>query len=93
MQDSPLYAKYHKTIDPISAFELLTGRINEKMAEEHEQKAAEEEYKPRAGEKTIVEQVMGATITRQIGKEIVRGLFGMLMGKKPRSRSGGIFGF
>ncbi|MEJ5992957.1 helicase HerA-like domain-containing protein [Pedobacter sp. Du54] len=93
MQASLLYTKYQKTVDPISAFELLTDRINEKMAEEHEQKAAEEEHQPRAGEKTIVEQVMGATITRQIGKEIVRGLFGMLIGKKPRSRRGGIFGF
>lgn len=99
MQASPLYTKYQKTIDPISAFEMLTDRINEKLAEEHEQKAEEEEKaalaqdKPRAGEKSIVEQVMGATITRQIGKEIVRGLFGMLTGKKPRSRSGGIFGF
>jgi DNA helicase HerA-like ATPase len=93
MQVSPLYAKYQTTIDPISAFELLTDRINEKMAEMHEKELAEREYKPRAGEKTIVEQVMGATITRQIGKEIVRGLFGMLIGKKPRSKSGGIFGF
>ena len=68
--------------------------FNEKMAEEQELKSdAEENYKPKASEKTIVEQVMGATITRQIGKEIVRGLFGMLIGKKPHSRSGGIFGF
>jgi len=29
---------------------------------------------------------MGATITRQIVKEIVSGLFGMLTGKKPSSR-------
>jgi len=37
---------------------------------------------------------MGATITRQIGKEIVRGLFGMLTGKKTRTKSGGgLFGF
>ena len=36
---------------------------------------------------------MGATITRQIGREIVRGLFGMLTGKKPRAKSGGFFGF
>ena len=94
MQGSPLYIKYQQTIDPVSAFEMLTDRINEKMAEEQELKGdAEKNYKPRTSEKTIVEQVMGATITRQIGKEIVRGLFGMLIGKKPRSRNGGIFGF
>lgn len=100
MQSSLLYAKYKETIDPISAFEMLTDRINAKMAEDNqvkavqeEQKQTEEMYRPKQGEKTIVEQVMGATITRQIGKEIVRGIFGMLTGKKPRSRSGGIFGF
>jgi hypothetical protein len=37
---------------------------------------------------------MGATITRQIGKEIVRGILGMLTGKKTRSKTGGgLFGF
>ncbi|MCY1537688.1 hypothetical protein D9M68_731940 [compost metagenome] len=100
MQASPLYKKYQETIDPVSAFEMLTDRINARTAEEQEIKAEQEEQKrtaeearPRRGEKTIVEQVMGATITRQIGKEIVRGIFGMLSGKKPRSRSGGLFGF
>lgn len=100
MQASPLFTKYQKAIDPVSAFEMLTDKINQKMAAENEVKAVAEEQKrveiankPKPGEKTIVEQVMGATITRQIGKEIVRGLFGMLTGKKPRSRSGGIFGF
>ena len=100
MQASPLFSKYQKVIDPISAFEMLTDKINQKLAEENEVKAAaeeqkrvEQENKPKPGEKSMVEKVMGATITRQIGKEIVRGLFGMLTGKKPRSKSGSIFGF
>ncbi|WP_199121071.1 helicase HerA-like domain-containing protein [Pedobacter sp. ASV28] len=103
MQASPLYSKYQETIDPISAFEILTDRINEKLAdenklkaEEEEKKRLEQENKSKPGEKSIVEQVMGATITRQIGKEIVRGIFGMLTGKKTsstRSKGGGLFGF
>lgn len=100
MKSSALFKKYQQSIDPISAFEMLTDRINEKQALDNQVKAAEEEEKrivnerkPRPGEKSIVEQVMGATITRQIGKEIVRGLFGMLSGKKTRSKSGGLFGF
>ena len=49
---------------------------------------------PKGREKTIIEKVMGATITRQIGKEIVRGLFGMITGKKTRNgRNTGLFGF
>ncbi len=43
MQASPLFTKYQKTLDPVSAFEILTDRINQKMAEEHEEKAATEE--------------------------------------------------
>ena len=90
---SPLFSKYKDAIDPESAYELLTKRINEQNAaaeEEKTQKQAEIQSKPKPGEKSIVEQVMGATITRQIGKEIVRGIFGMLTGKK--TRGGGLFG-
>lgn len=100
MQASPLFTNYKETIDPVSAYEMLTDKINQQIAQENEvkavaeeQKRVEKESKPKLGEKSIVEEVMGATITRQIGKEIVRGLFGMLTGKKPRSGSGGIFGF
>jgi DNA helicase HerA-like ATPase len=99
MQGSPLFKKYQETIDPISAYEMLTDKINQKQAEQNEelakveeQKRVEQESKPKPGEKSIVEKVMGATITRQIGKEIVRGIFGMLTGKKPK-KGGGLFGF
>jgi len=98
---SAMYTKYKDPIDPESAYDILTKRINERVAAEAEQKqeAAEQKQaeidgKPKPGEKSLVERVMGATITRQIGKEIVRGLFGMLTGKKTRSKSGGgLFGF
>ncbi|WP_316831277.1 helicase HerA-like domain-containing protein [Pedobacter aquatilis] len=98
---SPMYTKYKDTIDPESAYEILTKRINDQVAaaeqqkeEAEAQKQAEIESKPKPGEKSLVEQVMGATITRQIGKEIVRGIFGMITGKKTRSKSGGgLFGF
>lgn len=97
MQQSELYSKYKEATDPESAYEILTNRINQKLSEENEVNTVNENtLQPNRNgkpEKTIVEQVMGATITRQIGKEIVRGIFGMLTGKKPRSRSGGLFGF
>ena len=99
MQGSPLFKKYQETVDPVSAYEMLTDKINQAMAEENkvkavaeEQKRVEKESKQKPSEKSLVEEVMGATITRQIGKEIVRGIFGMLTGKKTRSRRGGIFG-
>lgn len=100
MQGSEVFKKYKEPTDRTSAFEILSDRINQRAAEAEEKrtveeqvKAAEKVSKSRAEEKSFVEQVMGATITRQIGKEIVRGIFGMLTGKKPRSRNGGLFGF
>ncbi len=99
MQSSPLFKKYQTVIDPISAYEMLTDKINEKQAEQNkviaeaeEEKRIAEESKPKPGEKSLVEKVMDATITRQIGKEIVRGIFGMITGKKTR-KGGGLFGF
>lgn len=97
---SQVYAKYKDAIDPESAYDILTKRINEQAAEvekqklkAQQQKEAQVTTKAKPGEKSLVEEVMGATITRQIGKEIVRGIFGMLTGKKPRTRSGGLLGF
>ncbi|WP_432709796.1 helicase HerA-like domain-containing protein [Pedobacter sp.] len=91
---SAMTAKYAETIDPESAYELLTKRINDELIEAQDA-AKDMKVTPvqKKGEKSMVEQVMGATITRQIGKEIVRGLFGMLIGKKTRSRKNkGFFG-
>lgn len=91
-QSSAMTKKYQETIDPESAYDILTRRVNEKQEAQESQPQPQET--PKNGEKSIIEQVMGATITRQIGKEIVRGLFGMLTGKKTRSSSGkGLFGF
>lgn len=98
---SPMYSKYKDVLDPESAYDILTKKINEQTAAAEQQKQQQEiqkqeeiENKPKPGEKSLIEQVMGATITRQIGKEIVRGIFGMLTGKKTRTKSGGgLFGF
>lgn len=97
MKQSQLYSKYSETIDPVSAYEMLTDRINKNQAQQNEEKLAEEQEleskTTKKQEKSVFEQVIAAPITRQIGREIVRGIFGMLTGKKTRSKSGGLFGF
>lgn len=93
VNSSETTTKYKDTIDSESAYEILTKRIDQKLQDSEQCPETEPEASKKT-EKSIVEQVMGATITRQIGKEIVRGLFGMLTGKKPRNSGGkGIFGF
>ncbi len=95
MNSSDLYTKYQKEIDPESAFEIINTRINKKLQEQQQEEIQEEETKISKStkpEKSMLEQAIAAPITRQIGREIVRGIFGMITGKKTRSRSGGLFG-
>lgn len=92
MQQSSLFKKYNEVIDPVSAYEILTDRVNQKQTE-LERPTTEINKGTTKQEKSMFEEVISAPITRQIGKEIVRGIFGMLTGKKTRSKSGGLFGF
>lgn len=87
MRSSDNFKKYQEVIDPESAYDILTKRVNEKLEEEKTIKKKEIEEKenaPKRNEKSTFEKVISAPITRQIGTAIVRGLFGMLTGKKPR---------
>ena len=86
-RSSTNYSKYQEVIDPESAYDILTTRVDEKLAEEQtikKQEIEEKENTPKRNEKSTFEKVISAPITRQIGSAIVRGLFGMLTGKKPR---------
>jgi DNA helicase HerA-like ATPase len=96
LDNSEVYKKYKDAVDPQSAFEILGERI--KQAEEESEK--EEVSKPQRGttsrkqEKSTLEEVMTSPIAKQVGKELVRGVFGMLFGSTPRRSSrkrGGIF--
>ncbi|ADY51563.1 protein of unknown function DUF853 NPT hydrolase [Pseudopedobacter saltans DSM 12145] len=96
MQSSDLYKKYQEIIDPISAYEILTQKIEDKLKADQAVAEAKEASAPRSNgrvEKSTFEKVMNATITRQIGREIVRGLFGMITGKKTSKKSGSFLGF
>ncbi|RRN76571.1 DUF853 family protein, partial [Pseudoxanthomonas sp. SGD-10] len=97
MQASDLYAKYQETLDPVSAYEILTQRIEEKLASENRiQEEARQTPSNRTSsraEKSAFEKVINAPITRQIGREIVRGLFGMITGKKTSKKKNSFFGF
>lgn len=84
LKESETFAKYSKAIDPQSAFEILSERMQK------EQEAAPAKRAP-AGrprkEKSTFEEVMASTAARQVGREIVRGVFGMLFGTTTRRRS------
>lgn len=95
VNQSDLYKKYHQSVDPQSAFELLDARIQQQNTVDEQKEEAKTEYRQSTSsrkEKSTFEEVMASPITKQVGKEIVRGVFGMLFGSAPRrSRKRGLF--
>jgi uncharacterized protein len=88
LDSSDMYKKYKETIDPKSAFEILNDRLQTHQEEKEEEKQQAEEAKPqKAGrqEKSTFEKVITSPVTQQIGKSLVRGVFGMLFGAPKRS--------
>lgn len=96
LEQSDMYQKYKEPVDPRSAFEILGERM-QKVKEEQEKVVEEKQASkaaPRAStrkEKSTFEEVMSSPVTKQVGKELVRGVFGMLFGTTSRRRSKGLF--
>ncbi len=82
---SKLVGKYDEVIDRESAYEILSGKIEEAQSEE-----VQETIRRSRGEKSTMEKVLNSTTTRQIGRtvarEITRGLLGVLGIKTTRRR-------
>ncbi|MET7254822.1 helicase HerA-like domain-containing protein [Dyadobacter fermentans] len=99
VQQSDVYAKYKDPIDPESAYEILTKRMEEQARKETEAKEAEVQAKVEAKKEkeqsSMISDALNSPLAKQIGREVVRGVFGMLFGKKTTSRKsgGGLFGF
>jgi hypothetical protein len=80
---SEKFRKYEKAVDRLSAREILSERINQ-TAPAPAQQPSYPSGRPAKPEKSMVEQVMGSSVGRQIGRELVRGVFGMLFGTRRR---------
>jgi DNA helicase HerA-like ATPase len=90
LNQSDLFKKYKDAVDPQSAFDMLDERIKADQREEEEEKA-EKSASPARGskraERSTFEEVMTSPVAKQVGKEIVRGVFGMLFGTPVRRSS------
>ena len=88
LDQSEFYKKYRETIDPKSAFEILNDRMEEVRTKQAEEVKEQEELKapPRSTrkEKSTFEEVISSPVAKQVGRELVRGVFGMLFGSAPR---------
>jgi hypothetical protein len=92
---SHLVKKYNEVVDRESAYEILSGKIEEAQEEAHqEEMRRQNEAGSRStsrGEKSTFEKVINNTTTRQIGRtiarELTRGLLGVLGVKTTTRRS------
>ncbi|MDG2450047.1 MAG: DUF853 family protein, partial [Saprospiraceae bacterium] len=86
-KESDLTKKYNKEVDRESAYEILSGKIEEYKSEEQ----VEKRTKQRKREKTAFEKMINSTTSRQIGRtiarELTRGLLGALGVKTTRRRT------
>lgn len=92
LDHSELNKKYKEAIDPMSAFEILGEKMKAAHQEQEEIKSQKEQERaaPKASnrkEKSTFDEVMSSPVTKQIGRELVRGVFGMLFGTTPRRTS------
>jgi uncharacterized protein len=89
LDSSDNYKKYKDTIDPQSAFEILDQRMKEQeeTVEKEQGKKVASRSTTKKAEKSTFEEVMTSPVAKQVGKEIVRGVFGMLFGTPTRRRS------
>ena len=94
---SKIAAKYNEEIDRESAYEMLTEKLAKEEEEQAPAPAAEQKKaaaaKPKSLEKEegMLESFTNSSVARQMGRtamrEITRGLFGAITGRRPRSRS------
>lgn len=94
LNESELYARYKDPVDPQSAFEILSQRMEQEAAPAKGTERSAGGRTSKRQEKSTFEEVMASPVAKQVGREIVRGVFGMLFGTTTRrtTRKGGIFG-
>lgn len=89
MSQSPVFGRYEKTVDRLSAYELLTERAQKRQREEmqaREEEAAaraRKQAQPRASNRQGVMEAMLKSVARSIGsgvgRRLVRGILGSLL--------------
>jgi hypothetical protein len=89
LDQSDLYKKYKETVDPRSAFEMLDEKMQAAQQLQEKEKQQKQEARPTRSaraEKSTFEEVLTSPVAKQVGRELVRGVFGMLFGTTPRRR-------
>ena len=83
VRNSTSFARYSTAYDPESAHEILARKMDSAQNEEDKDSSRNESGR-RGADKSMLEDVMSSPVAKQIGRELVRGLFGMFFGSKRR---------
>jgi hypothetical protein len=92
LQESDFYRKYKDAINPQSAFEMLESKLEQ--AREKDEIQRQPTTSTSRKEKSTFDEVLSSPVAKQVGRELIRGVFGVLFGKAPRTstrRRGGFF--
>lgn len=88
---SKIAAKYNQVIDNVSAYEILTEKLEEASKKEEEQKQTEQKEEKKTTtkkEKTVFDDPTIRSMTRTAGNTIIRSLLGVLgLGGRSRRKS------
>lgn len=81
---SDLNKKYKVAIDTESAYEILSRKIQSEQKTDSRQERVEPQQRRASGrkEKSTLDQILSSSVGRQVGRSIVRGIFGMLTAKR-----------
>jgi uncharacterized protein len=86
-RNSEIFTKYEKEIDPLSAKEILTERLNAFVKNEQKEVInSDSSNSSPKNEKNTIEQVLSSPVSKEIGRQVVRGIFGMLFGARTSRR-------
>ncbi|MEQ8426171.1 MAG: DUF853 family protein, partial [Cyclobacteriaceae bacterium] len=87
LDQSEIYRKYSEAVDPESAYEMLTRKIESSATSQEKPLKPPQKAGGGRKEKSTIDQVLSSSVGRQVGRELVRGIFGMLFGSAPRRTS------
>lgn len=79
IEANPYHAQYNETVDRESAYELLQKKVTAPKAKTQTKAAKAEKAAPKRKQKSEFEKIASSVLTsvgRQIGREIVRNIFG-----------------
>ena len=91
VSNSPLLARYGTRVDPESAYEILTKKMNAAAEAAEREQAQQEAAKARTTttrrtttkrDKNVIDEVLGSRTGQTIVREVVRGVFGSLFKKR-----------